>query len=214
MTIPSSECHINVNRTFYASDKTQTYEMENCYMRKLISALLLVTLLPLVTGCGMLKKLECSIIDEFNNNAGGICRELNELWEGFLDEINAWSDTAADHSVTQDDLLKGKREKGLDNYVGIYEAEYTLFNGKEYIFGGTSLKRKLGNNLKVTYSLTIISGTALLYWLDGDEKHIIANATATDTYEFIIHAGGNFIVLEGDHFTGNLSLSVESPSPA
>lgn len=68
--------------------------------------------------------------------------------------------------------LKGQRKTGVDEYVGSYEASYTRFNGKEYIFGGTLLERENGTALKATYSLKIESGTAALYWLSSPESHI------------------------------------------
>ena len=44
----------------------------------------------------------------------------------------------------------------------------------------------------------------------GDkEVHMITKATADDVYEFTMTAGDNFIVLEGNDFTGSLSLKVE-----
>lgn len=41
------------------------------------------------------------------------------------------------------------------------------------------------------------------------EKHVIAEGTDEDVYEFTFSAGDNFIVLEGEDFTGELSLEVE-----
>lgn len=179
-------------------------------MRKLISTALFVLLLVSLAGCGT--GLGSGIIKEYEDNKEGIHQELSELWDGFLEEINDWSETFATHSITKDQELIGNRERGVDNYVGTYEASYTQFDGEEYIFGGTSLGRKDGGDLYATYSLTIQSGEATLYWMEGDNKIVIAEASDEGIYEFTIHAGKNFIVLEGETFTGTLNLNVSQNS--
>lgn len=72
--------------------------------------------------------------------------------------------------------------------------------------------RKPGGDLYATYSLTIQSGEATLYWMNGDDKIVIAEASDEGVYEFTIHAGKNFIVLEGEMFTGTLTLNVSQNS--
>ncbi|MBD5548694.1 MAG: hypothetical protein HDQ97_15120 [Lachnospiraceae bacterium] len=78
--------------------------------------------------------------------------------------------------------------------------------------------RDSDSTLKVTYSLSIQSGTATLYWLESEEEHVIsgekvkyaiAEVTAADVCEFTVDAGDNFIVLKGNDFTGSLSLEIE-----
>ena len=176
-------------------------------IRKFISLMILgFLLLTCLTGCGELGQ---GMIKEFEDNKDGIRRELGELWDGFLDEFNDWTDSFATHSITKDNRLVGERKKGADDYVGTYEAEYEQFTGEEFIFGGTSLKRKEGSDLQATYSLTIQSGTAVLYWLDGEDNIVFTDVSDEGVYEFTIHAGKNFIVLNGEQFTGNLTLTVE-----
>lgn len=106
---------------------------------------------------------------------------------------------------------------GLIRELEDHEAEYHQFHGTEYLFGGTSVDREQGNALKVTYSLTIRSGKAALYWLGSPKEHIIsgdkevhtiAEVNGSDVYEFTMSPGDNFIVIEGDNFTGSLSLKV------
>lgn len=179
-------------------------------MRKLISAAVSALLLARLAGCGA--DLENGFIKEYEDNKEGIHQEISELWDSFLEEANGWSESFATHSITKDHDLTGNRERGSDNYVGTYEAAYTQFNGEEYIFGGTSLKRKDGGDLSAAYSLTVQSGKAALYWMEGDNKIVIAKASDEGIYEFTIHAGKNFIVLEGEMFTGNLTLNVSQNS--
>lgn len=177
-------------------------------IRKFVSAALSILLLTGLTGC--VTDLGTGIIKELEDNQDGIRQELGELWDAFLEEANEWSESFATHSITNDDDLIGNREKGIDDYVGTYEADYSEFDGKEYIFGGTSLKRQDGSDLCAVYSLTIQSGEARLYRMDGCDEIILADITQEGTYEFTIHAGKNFIVLDGTQFTGSLTLTVSS----
>ena len=177
-------------------------------MRKLISAAVSVLLLVNLAGCGT--DLVKGFIKEYEDNKEGIHQELGELWDGFLEEANDWSESFATHSITKDQDLIGNRERGAD--VGTYEASYTQFDGEEYIFGGTTLKREDGGDLYAAYSLTIQSGEATLYWMNGDDKIVIADTSNEGIYEFTIHAGKNFIVLEGEMFTGTLDLNVSQNS--
>lgn len=175
-------------------------------IRKLIFAAISVLLLVSLVGCDT--DFGNGLIKEYEDNKEGIHQELSELWNGFLEEINERTESFATHSITKDYDLIGNRESGVDNYFGTYEAAYTQFDGEEYIFGGTSLKRKDGGDLYATYSLTVQSGEATLYWMEGDNKIVIAEASDEGVYEFTIHAGKNFIVLEGEMFTGTLTLNV------
>ena len=177
-------------------------------IRKLVSAALSILLLTGLTGC--VTDLGAGIIKELEDNQEGIRQELGELWEAFLEEANEWSESFATHSITSDDDLTGNREKGIDDYVGTYEADYSEFDGKEYIFGGTSLKRQDGSDLCAVYSLTIQSGEARLYHMDGCDEIILADISKEGRYEFTIHAGKNFVVLDGTQFTGSLTLTVSS----
>ena len=184
--------------------------------RRFIPALLLVvTLMFCLTGCSDIGR---GLLNELEDNKEGIKSELGELKDGLKAEINEWMGFASKYAITKDKDLKGERKLGVDEYAGSYEASYTQFNGKEYIFGGTLLKREFGTALKAAYSLKIQSGTAALYWLGSPDSHIISGdkevhmitkTTADDVYEFTMTAGDNFIVLEGNDFTGSLSLKVE-----
>lgn len=174
-------------------------------------ALLLVFTLTILTGCD--QEIADGMWEELKDNEEGIHEELDALWDSFLTEVNDWADAHATCSLTEDGDLVGTREAGVDDYVGSYEASYSQFTGEESIFGGTALKRREGSGLRVVYSLAIQSGKARLYRLDGSDKKILAEITDSGTYEFTVHAGKNFIVLEGEQFTGNLSLTVESVFP-
>lgn len=175
-------------------------------MRKLVSAALAILLLASLTGCAA--ELGTGMLKELKDNEEGIRQEVGELWDAFVEEANEWAETFATESITRDRDLVGSRQKGADNYVGSYEADYSGFDGQEYIFGGTLLKRQAGSELCAVYSLTIRSGEARLYHLNGSEEILLAQFSEEGTYQFTIHAGKNFIVLEGTQFTGSLALTV------
>lgn len=189
-------------RTLFNNNRKEKSNM----IQKMLSAALVILLLTGLAGCAA--DLGAGMIKELEDNKEGIFQELGELWDSFLEEANEWSESAATHSLTSDNDLIGIRERGEDNYVGTYDADYMQFDGEEYIFGGTTFKRKSGNELCVTYSLAVQAGTAALYWMEGDNKIVIAEATGEGTYEFTIHADKNFIVLEGEKFAGTLTLNV------
>ena len=54
-----------------------------------------------------------------------------------------------DKGLTDDKDLQGKREFGIDSYVGNYTADYDDFSGNEIIFGGTALERDNGNKIEM-----------------------------------------------------------------
>ena len=152
-------------------------------LRKLISVLLLfIVMMTSLAGCSL--DLACGIAREYEDNIDGFKNELYEWEDGIKREFDEWLSSISKYSLTKDKNLKGKRELGIDDYVGSYEAEYSSFNGKEYIFGGTAAERENGSTLKVTYSFNIQSGTATLYWLGSPDEHIsgrICRATNTFT---------------------------------
>lgn len=132
-----------------------------------------------------------------------------EWKDNIISGFNDWMESFSKHALTKKSDLQGDKTKGVDEYTGSYEAKYERFNGEEFIFGGTCLERNKGSNLKATYTLKITSGKATLYWLEGGEEHTIADSDADTTYEFTLSSGDNYIVLEGDDFSGNLNLKVE-----
>lgn len=134
--------------------------------------------------------------------------DKNSLKDNLIDGWNHLLQSFSRHVLTKDKDLQGERTEGIDTYTGTYTASYDAFNGKEFIFGGTTLTRQNGNRLQVTYTLSIESGTAELYWIAGNDAYTIANDDARDTKEYTISPEDNYIVLKGENFTGSLSLTV------
>lgn len=176
-------------------------------LRKVISVVVLVFLLLGLTKCSI--ELGSGFVKEFKEDKPAIRQELEDLWNNLLNEINDMAELAATQSVTKDDKLSGERRSGVDDYVGTYQCTYKDFSSKEFLFGGTMLKRQAGSDFKAVYSITVSSGKGGLYWLCGDEKIKIADTSEEGTYEFSIGTGKNFIIFEGENFSGTLSLTVE-----
>ncbi len=139
----------------------------------------------------------------------GVNHDEGDLKDNLIDGFNNWMQSFSKHAITKTKNLQGERKNGIDQYTGSYTASYDEFNGEEFIFGGTALDRDNGSNLEATYSLTIISGKATLYWLSSGEEHIICEASESDTYKFTLSSGDNYIVLRGDDFNGSLELTVK-----
>ena len=158
--------------------------------RVIMSVMLVLCLNFCVTGCGT------------NHDKGSLKDNLIDGWD-------SWMQSFSKHALTKEKELQGEKDKGDDEYTGAYTASYDEFNGKEFIFGGTALEREKGNQLKVTYMLTIDKGRAELYWIAGGDEYTIANDNSEDTKEYTISSGDNYIVLKGENFSGSLILTVE-----
>lgn len=94
--------------------------------------------------------------------------DKGSLKDNLIDGFNSWMQSFSKHALTKEKDLQGEKEKGDDAYTGTYTATYDEFNGKEFIFGGTALERENGNQLKVTYTLTIEE--AAKYFRIGEKK--------------------------------------------
>lgn len=130
------------------------------------------------------------------------------LKEGFLDGYNDLLQFTSRHALTRESDLQGEKATGDDAYVGSYTAEYENLNGEEYIFGGTGLERKDGNELTVTYTLRITSGSASLNWIHSGSEYTLSNEESSNTTTVTLGSGDHYIVLKGENFTGSLELEV------
>lgn len=156
----------------------------------IISLILVLCLTFCVAGCSS------------NHDEGSLKDNLIDGWDN-------WMQSFSKQALTKEKELQGEKDKGDDAYTGTYTATYDEFNGKEFIFGGTALERGNGNQLTVTYTITIDEGTAELYWIAGGDEYTIANDNSEDTKEYTISSGDNYIVLKGEDFSGTLTLTVE-----
>lgn len=153
-------------------------------VKKLLAALLLTCLVLGFSGC-----------------------VAGNLKDNILDGYNQWLQVSSIHALTN--KLQGEKTEGEDAYVGSYTAGYENFDGEEYIFGATGLKRETGNELMGTYTLKITSGSASLVWIHSGGEYTIANTESEDTFEITIGSGDNYIVLKGEDFSGSLELEIK-----
>ena len=102
------------------------------------------------------------------------------------------------------------KEKGIDDYTGTYTADYTIFSGTEYLFGGTSIKREAGKELSIDCALEVTEGTAKVFWISGsDEAVTLIETTGTYSDTITLPDGGNYIGIECESFTGSIELNIE-----
>ena len=126
-----------------------------------------------------------------------------------LDGYNDFLHQASQYALTDEKDLTGDREEGADTYTGSYTAEYDGFSGTEYLFGGTGLERENGNELAVTYELTVESGSAELSWRDKNNLYTLTETEGNGSYPVTLTAGDNYLVFEGEEFHGILHVTVE-----
>ena len=112
--------------------------------------------------------------------------------------------------LTGDIILKGDREYGVDHYVGSYEADYKIFSGIEYLFGGTSIERESGKDVSVSCSLMVTNGTAKIFWISGsNEPAVLLEAEGDYCDTIMLPDGGNYIGVNCDSFTGSVNINIE-----
>ncbi len=128
--------------------------------------------------------------------------------EKLVNGFNEFLQSVSPYALTRDAQLAGKRSMGTDSYTGSYTADYHDYSGEEILFGGTTLHRDDGDQLTVTYTLEVTSGSASLYWLEKGTRHPIAGDSGKGTYEITLSEGDNYIILSGRSFTGHLAVSV------
>ena len=129
--------------------------------------------------------------------------------DDIIGHYNNVVETIGSISLTKKMFLKGTKEEGIDDYTGSYVANYDGFNGKEYLFGGTTLMRDAGNQITVNYEITINNGKAELYWVIGNDKYLITSETSKGKEEYTIPSGGNYIVIKGKDFSGTLKITAK-----
>ena len=113
-------------------------------------------------------------------------------------------------NLQENSLYKVKKEKGIDDYTGSYQADYENFSNTEYLFGGTSIKRKAGKDISVTCTLEVSSGTAKVFWISGaDEAVTLLETTGTYSDTITLPDGGNYIGIECEDFTGKIEMNIE-----
>lgn len=114
---------------------------------------------------------------------------------------------AGDAALTRTAGLTGKRTFGAAHYTGTYTADYRCATKTEYLFGGTSLGSS--QELTVTCTLTCESGVARVFFQSGsDDPVTLLETDGSYTGSLSVPAGGNYLGVTCDGFTGRLELRV------
>lgn len=112
--------------------------------------------------------------------------------------------------LTSTNKLIGSRTQGIDDYTGTYTANYDNITTTEYLFGGTSIKRKAGKDITVTCKLTIKEGTIKLFWLSGSDDPVTLTETrGTYSKDLTLPDGANYFGVECEDFIGSIELNIE-----
>lgn len=140
----------------------------------------------------------------------GVCTLSGCTKDEILNHYNNIVQSAGSVELTGNLSLQGKKEKGIDDYTGSYQADYKDFSSTEYLFGGTSIKREAGKEISITCNLEVDEGTAKVFWSSGAEEPVtLINTTGEYKNTITLPDGGNYIGIECEDFSGNIELDIE-----
>ncbi len=137
----------------------------------------------------------------FNNNNISKDDTVNN-YNNFLQDI-------APNGLTKDSKLKGKREFGIDKYVGIYNANYVDDTKEETIFGGTTLNRKEGNSVKLKIKVKKKKGNIEIISNEGTTSVILINDTGEIEKMVNVKEKSYYLKIKVINFTGNVEIISE-----
>lgn len=117
-----------------------------------------------------------------------------------LDDFFSW---LGQFQITQDEDLIGTRSR-TDDYTGDYQAECAHINGRDVIFGGTSVKER---HLNVSVVVETKSGQAVLRIRKGsDVKEYTPSSGEPLEIDLKLSGGGNYLMLDYEDFSGTVQL--------
>lgn len=137
----------------------------------------------------------------FNNNNISKDDTVNN-YNNFLQDI-------APNGLTKDSKLKGKREFGIDKYVGVYNANYVDDTKEETIFGGTTLNRKEGNSVKLKIKVKKKKGNIEIISNEGTTSVILINDTGEIEEMVNVKEKSYYLKIKVINFTGNVEIISE-----
>ena len=128
------------------------------------------------------------------------------------DLVNSYSNFLQDiapNGLTKDSKLKGKREFGIDKYVGKYIANYVDDTKEETIFGGTTLNRKEGNSVKLKIKVKKKKGNIEIISNEGTTSVILINDTGEIEKTVNVKEKSYYLKIKVMNFTGNVEIISE-----
>lgn len=127
--------------------------------------------------------------------------------DDILDRYDQVIRTFGKSTLTNERSLIGKKTSGSDEYTGQYQAEYKHFTGREYLFGGTTINRKLGNQIKVTCVIQKEAGLIEIGILSGpNEKNILSQENGRYRQTIELTQGANYLYIKGQNFSGRVAV--------
>lgn len=130
--------------------------------------------------------------------------------DAILGAFDAFADATGKIALTEDGSLQGNRIIGEDNYTGSYKADYNNYSDTEILFGGTALERESGDTVKITCSLDIDNGEAIIFLRSGAEEPVaLLNDTGEYTATLDVSGNSTYIGVWGDNYTGSVSINIE-----
>ena len=105
--------------------------------------------------------------------------------------------------------ITGKREYGIDSYVGTYKAEYNKETKKEIIFGGTALHRQNGEHIRLNIKLEKTSGNIEVKAKLGEKEISLIEDTGEYSDNIYIDGQSYYLVIELENFVGNIEIEAK-----
>ena len=126
--------------------------------------------------------------------------------------INTYDSFLQDTSInglTKDNKLEGKREYGIDEYVGTYIASYNNKTKEETIFGGTTLNRENGNTITIKIKVEKQSGNIEIISNSGTESEVLIKDTGEIEKTVDVKEKSYYLKVKVTDFTGNVEIEAE-----
>ena len=129
--------------------------------------------------------------------------------EGIINTYNDFLKDTSTNGLTKDNKLEGKRDFGIDEYVGPYMANYNNKTKEETIFGGTVLDRENGNTISLKIKVEKQSGSIEIINNSGTESEVLINDTGEIEKTVDVKGKSYYLKIKVTDFTGNVEIVVE-----
>ena len=129
--------------------------------------------------------------------------------DGIINTYDSFLQDTSVNGLTKDNKLEGKREFGIDEYVGTYTAFYNNKTKEETVFGGTTLDRKEGNTITLKIKVEKQSGNIEIISNAGTESEILINDTGETEKTVNVKELSYYLKVKVTDFTGNVEIIAE-----
>ena len=129
--------------------------------------------------------------------------------EGIINTYDSFLQDTSINGLTKDNKLEGKREYGIDEYVGSYTAYYNNKTKEETIFGGTTLNRRNGNTITLKIKVEKQSGNIEIISNSGTESEVLIKDTGETEKTVDVKGKSYYLKVKVTDFTGNLEIVAE-----